>query len=80
MREREKASFGESLKYALNLVFERNLHPAIITACRTMDDLDIYLACLEDNVLSLFDAFEIRFEYRPTKIRQNGKSQYFEGV
>lgn len=80
MREREKAPFVESLKYAFNLAFERNLHPAIITACRTVDDLDIYLACLEDNVLSLFDAFEIKFEYRPIRRRQSDKLQYFEGV
>ncbi len=80
MRERQKASFGESLKYALNLIFERKLHPAIITACRTQDDLDIYLACLEDNLPTLFDSFKIVFEYRPTKIRQDERLQYFEGV
>ncbi len=80
MRERERAGFGESLKYALNLIFERKLHPAIITACRAQDDLDIYLACLEDNVLSLFDCFKIKFEYAPVKVRTDEKLQYFEGV
>lgn len=80
MREREKAPLGESLKYAFSLIWERKLHPAIITACRTQDDLDIYLACLEDNMLPLFDSFEIRFEYRPMKARQNNKFEYFEGV
>lgn len=71
MREREKASFRESMKYAMNLIWDRKLHPAIITACKTQDDLDIYLACLEDNMLQLFDAFEIKFDYRPIKIIQN---------
>ena len=80
MREREKAPLGESLKYAFSLIWERKLHPAIITACRIQDDLDIYLACLEDNMLPLFDSFEIRFEYRPIKARQNNKFEYFEGV
>lgn len=80
MRQREKAGFGESLKYALNLIFERKLHPAIITACRSQDDLDIYLACLEDGVLSLFDCFKIKFDYAPMKVRQDNRLQYFEGV
>lgn len=80
MREREKASFGESLKYAFSLTFERKLHPAIITACKTQDDLDIYLACLEDNVLSLFDCFEVKFDYAPTKVKTDERLQYFEGV
>ena len=76
MRKRENAPFGESLKYALNLIFERKLHPAIITACKTQDDLDIYLACLEDNMLQLFDAFEIRFDYAPLKVKANKKLEF----
>lgn len=80
MREKEKASFGEALKYAFELLYERNLHPAIITACKTQDDLDIYLACLEDNMLELFDSFEIRFDYAPMKIKTNKKIEYFEGI
>ena len=76
MRKRENAPFGKSLKYALNLIFERKLHPAIITACKTQDDLDIYLACLEDNMLQLFDAFEIRFDYAPLKVKANKKLEF----
>lgn len=76
MRKRENAPFGEALKYALNLIFERKLHPAIITACKTQDDLDIYLACLEDNMLQLFDAFEIRFDYAPLKVKTNKKLEF----
>ena len=71
MREREKATLKESMKYAIDLIWERKLHPAIITACKTQDELDIYLACLDENNLQLFDFFEIRFDYRPIKIIQN---------
>ena len=42
-----------------------NLHPAIITACKSLDELDIYLACLEDNVLDEFPFFEIKYEIAP---------------
>lgn len=80
MRKKENASFGEALKYAFDLFYEKKLHPAIITACKTQDDLDIYLACLEDNMLELFDSFEIRFDYAPMKVKRNEKLEYFEGV
>lgn len=71
MRQRERAGIIESLKYAMSLKRERELHPAIITACKTQDELDIYLACLDNCVLSLFDSFEIKFDYLPMKI--NGR-------
>ena len=70
----------DMVKYAFDLFYEKKLHPSIITACKTQDDLDIYLACLEDNMLELFDSFEIRFEYAPMKVKRNEKVEYFEGV
>ena len=65
MREKEHASFGESLNYALSLKFERKLHPAVITACPTRDDLDVYLATLDKGEPELFDVFKIKFDYVP---------------
>lgn len=47
-------------------MFKSNLHPAIIAACRNLEELDFYLDCLEGNNLKDFNAFEIRFEYAPT--------------
>lgn len=67
MRNRENAGVIESLRYARSLKKEKRLHPAIVTACKTQDDLDIYLACLDNCVFSLFDSFEIKFEYLPTR-------------
>lgn len=66
-RKKEKLSISESIKYALNLIYERRLHPAIITACNTTDELDIYLACLDENVTELFDFFDVVFEYPPAE-------------
>lgn len=70
-RVKEEKSVVDSLKYALNLLFERRLHPAIITACDTIDELDIYLACLEENVMELFDFFDVVFDYAPIKVIGN---------
>ena len=66
-RNREKKSVTESIKYSLSLSFERKLHPAVITACKTIDELSIYLACLDENVTELFDYFNVVFEYAPIK-------------
>lgn len=67
MRDKEKAGVFESIKYARSLKRERKLHPAIITACQSADDLDVYLACLDNHSYSLFDSFEIKFECLPTR-------------
>ena len=67
MKHKEKANFLKALDLALELTFKYNLHPAIISACKNLDELDIYLDCLEENELHKFNIFEIRFEFLPTK-------------
>lgn len=67
-RRKDRRGIKESFMYAINLIFERRLHPAIITACSNIDELDIYLACLDENVTELFDFFDVVFEYPPLKV------------
>ena len=62
MREREKASLVDSLDLALEMMGKRYVHPAIITACKDSDQLDIYLDCLETNELEDFPFFRIEYE------------------
>ena len=62
---KEKKSIIFSLNLATELVFNYNLHPAIITACRNLDELDIYLDCLENNETEKFKCFNIIFEIPP---------------
>lgn len=64
-RDREGKPVLESLKYGMDLMFNRNLNPAIIAACKTQDQLSNYLDCLEKNNLDDFKDFEIRFEINP---------------
>ena len=47
------------------LLFNYNLHPAIISACRNLDELDIYLDYLENNETENFKCFSIIFEIPP---------------
>lgn len=63
--EKEHKSKAKALSLATELFGKYNLHPAIITACKSLDELDIYLACLEDNVLDEFPFFEIKYEIAP---------------
>lgn len=62
---KEKKSIAFSLNLATELMFNYNLHPAIITACRNLDELDIYLDCLENNETEKFKCFNIIFEIPP---------------
>lgn len=65
MRKKENASITDSLDLALELSFNSLLNPAIITACKNLDELDIYLDCLSSNELDKFDIFKIKYEILP---------------
>lgn len=62
MREKEKASLWDSIDLALELMGKRYVHPAIITACKDAEQLDIYLDCLETNELEDFPFFKVQYE------------------
>lgn len=64
-RDREGKPVLESLKYGMDLMFNRNLNPVIIAACKTQAQLSNYLECLEKNDLTRFTDFEIKFEINP---------------
>ena len=71
LHRKEKKSRLKSIPMAVELFFNYNLHPAIISSCNTLDELDIFLACLEDNTLEDFHYFDIKFEIPPTVISIN---------
>lgn len=60
--KKENGSFFKAFDLAIELTFKHNLNPIIIAACRNLDELDIYLDCLEENELPDFKCFEIRFD------------------
>lgn len=65
IREREKKSVAKAISLGLELMFEFNLHPAIISACRNLKELDVYLDCLDDNELEKFSCFKIVYRAVP---------------
>ena len=56
MRNKEKTSIKEAFDLGFELMFNYNLHPAIITACKNLDELDIYLDYLESGETDKFPA------------------------
>ncbi|MBR6034369.1 MAG: hypothetical protein IKP28_06625 [Clostridia bacterium] len=69
IRNKEKGSIKEAFDLGLELMFNYNLHPAIITACKNLDELDIYLDYLESGETRKFDIFKILFEMAPTVVK-----------
>lgn len=74
MIHKEKKSIMSALDLALELMFKYELNPIIISACRNLDELDIYLDCLDENELFDFTCFEIRFEVTPSLFEKIGDS------
>ena len=74
MYKREGKSRKSAFFLGLELMFETNLHPAIISACKSIEELDIYLDCLEDNELEKFSCFKIIYKSLPT-LRRKGRFQ-----
>jgi len=68
LRNREGKAILDSLKFGISLMFKSNLHPAIIAACKTKDDLNEYMDCLENNRIKDFNRFIIKFEITPLKV------------
>lgn len=76
MYEREGKSRKSAFMLGLELMFESNLHPAIISACKNLEELDIYLDCLEDNELEKFSCFKIIYKSLPTLTKSRKMEEF----
>lgn len=65
MREKEKSSVYAAIDLALELMFNSNLNPAVIRACKNLRELNIYLDCLYENELEKFDCFKVIYKVLP---------------
>lgn len=68
MRRKQHSTIPAALALAIELMFDSNLNPAIITACKNLDELDIYLDCLDDNELDKFTCFGIVYKSKPVVV------------
>ena len=65
MVNKEKSSALSGLELGLELAFNYSLHPAVITACKSLDELDDYLDALDAKDMSMFKDFKVEFEVLP---------------
>mgnify|MGYP005765164465 CR=1 FL=1 len=76
MYKKEGKSRRSAILLGIELMFETNLHPAIISACRNLEELDIYLDCLEDNELEKFSCFKIIYKSLPLLHKRNKVQEF----
>ena len=69
MRNKERSSVIDAFELCTELMFESNLYPAIITACKNLDELDIYLDYLDSGETDKFKCFNIEFELPPALVK-----------
>ena len=72
-KEREKYSFKDAISLGAEMFGKKYLHPAIISACKNLDELDVYLDCLEKNELEDFKIFKIKYELYPMVTKNKRK-------
>ena len=65
VRDRESKSVLDAFKFAVDIMFHYSLNPIIIAACKTKEQLEDYMDCLEKNKLDEFKDFKIKFEVNP---------------
>lgn len=70
LTKRQGYKLTDSISLALEMMGKRYLYPAIISACRNLDELDVYLDCLEKNEVDDFKIFKIKYELHPILVKQ----------
>lgn len=70
-RERENYNITEAILLAAEMMKKKYLHPAIIAACKNLNELDVYLDCLDKNEIEEFRIFKIKYELYPMLVKKN---------
>lgn len=78
MRDIEMKSIIESFKRAVEIMFNTRVNPAIIAACKSEEQINNYLYCLERNNLENFKDFKIVFEVSPMSTIKNYEFEWEE--
>lgn len=69
--KKEKMSYFDGLNLASELLGKRYLHPAIISACKNLEELNVYLDCFDKNELDDFKIFNIKYELYPVMAKNS---------
>lgn len=71
MRDIEMKSIIESFKKAVEVMFNSSINPAVIAACKSKEQVNNYIRCLERNDLDSFKDFKIVFDVPPVNTVTN---------
>ena len=66
MRLKEQAPISEALSLAAKLMFNSSLNPAVIRACNSIGELNLYLIALYKNEIDEFKPFKVVYNSLPT--------------
>ena len=77
IRDRESKKVIDAFKYSVGLMLRHDLNPAIIAACKTQDQLEDYLSCVDKNKLEDFTHFKIEFNFLPKKMSRFANNHSF---
>ena len=69
IRKKEHGSIFDAFELGLELMFNYKLHPAIIAACKNLEELDIYLDYLSEGKTNEFKCFNVKFDLPPAVIK-----------
>jgi hypothetical protein len=78
MRDVEMKSVIESFKRAVEVMFDSRINSTIIAACRTEEQVNNYIYCVERNDLDSFKDFKIVFDMAPMNNINNYQFDYEE--
>ena len=76
MKDKEKSSLSDAVSLGFELMFRSDIHPAIITACDSLDDLDAYLDYLDSDGKMDFHCFKIIFDFKPLSVKKRKNNFY----
>lgn len=62
VRNKEMRSMIEAMKVSSKLMFQYDVNPAVIAACKSKKELNQYMHCIEQNKLEDFSCFKIKFD------------------
>ena len=68
-KKKSHGKIGEAINLGMELAFNYNLNPAIISACRNEEQLDEYLDCLDENEMDKFTGFKVEYDIAPIKLK-----------
>lgn len=73
VKNKDRGNIKDAFDTAMEVMFNYNLHPAVISACKNLDELDIYLDYLENGEIDKFNCFNIVFKLAPVIVKNQEK-------